>query len=337
MKQIISTFAIGILAATPAFAAKIAGTGASFPDPVYQSWSAGYNKATGNQVNYNAIGSSGGIKQIKAKTVIFGATDAPMKAADLEKYGMVQFPTVIGGVVPIVNINGVSAGKMKLTGNVLADIYLGKIKTWNDPAIQKLNPGVRLPSSKIITVHRSDGSGTTHIFSTYLSQVSSTWKSSVGVSKSLQWPTDKQGTGSGAKGNAGIAGLVKRVPNSIGYVEYAYAKQNKLAYTKLQNLAGNFVSPSDDTFAAAANVDWTKHPGFALTITNQGHRNAWPISSATFILMYKNPADKAQSKEALKFFDWAYTHGDSAAKALDFVPLPAKTKNAVRAEWKKIK
>lgn len=337
MKRIITTLAVGVLASTSAMAATVTGAGASFPAPVYADWAAAYTKATGNKVNYQSCGSSCGVKQIKNKTVVFGASDKPLKASELQKLGMIQFPTVIGGVVPIVNVSGVRAGKMRLTGPVLADIYAGKIKTWNDPAIAKLNPGMKLPSKKITTVMRSDGSGTTYIFTTYLSQVSSSWKNSVGAGKALKWPTAKTGTGTAAKGNAGIASMVKRIPNSIGYVEYAYAKQNKLAHTQLRNRAGNFVQPSDDTFAAAAKVNWSKYPGFALTITNQGDKKAWPISSATFILMYKNPADKTKSDEAIKFFDWAYTSGNAAAAKLDYVALPKSTKDAVRKEWKKIK
>lgn len=335
MKRILATLAVGILCSVSASAATVTGAGASFPKPVYSYWASDYHKATGNRVNYQSIGSSGGIKQILAKTVDFGASDAPMSASDLRKHGLVQFPMVIGGVVPIVNIKGVGPGKMRLTGDVLAKIYLGKIKRWNDPAIVRLNPGLNLPNEKITTIFRSDGSGTTYVFTNYLSQVSPTWKSKVGVNKSIKWPT--MATGMGGKGNEGVTNYVSRVNNSIGYVEYAYAKQNKLSYTQLKNRAGRYVMPSDDTFAAAAKVDWTKVPGFSLMITNQPDAKAWPISAATFILMHKNPKNPTASKEALKFFDWSFNNGDGAAKKLDFVPLPNETKAAIRQEWKKIK
>lgn len=338
MKRLLVSTAVGLLCTVSmgaASAATVTGAGASFPKPVYAQWASDYNKATGNRINYQSIGSSGGIKQILAKTVDFGASDAPMSASDLTKHGLVQFPMVIGGVVPIVNIDGVGPGQMRLNGTILADIYLGKIKKWNDPAITRLNPTLRLPNAPITTVFRSDGSGTTYVFTNYLSQVSSDWKSKVGVNKSIKWPTSS--TGAGGKGNEGVTSYVSRMKNSIGYVEYAYAKQNKLSYTQLKNRSGNYVMPSDDTFAAAAKVDWTRVPGFSLMITNQGDPKAWPISAATFILMHKQAKDPAASQEALKFFDWAFNNGDNAAKQLDFVPLPNQTKAAIRQEWKKIK
>ncbi len=314
-------------------AVSITGAGATFPQPVYAKWASDYQKATGNQVNYQGIGSSGGIKQIQAKTVDFGATDAPMTAAELNQSGLIQFPTVVGGIVPVVNVAGVGAGQMKLSGPVLADIYLGKITQWNDAKIKALNPGLNLPAAKITTVNRSDGSGTTYNFTNYLSQVSSDWKSKVGVDKTVNWPNAASSVG--GKGNDGVASSVQRAPNSIGYVEYAYAKQNKLAYTQMQNRAGKFVSPDDSTFAAAANINWAKFPGFAVTITNMPTANAWPISAATFILIPKNGG--AKSQEAVKFFNWALTNGNASATALDYVPLPEATKTAVRNEFKKIK
>ncbi|WP_442966557.1 phosphate ABC transporter substrate-binding protein PstS [Psychrobacter sp. I-STPA10] len=335
MKRMLVTLAVGVLCSASATAATVTGAGASFPQPIYSQWASDYNKATGNQINYQSIGSSGGIKQILAKTVDFGASDAPMSAAELNKNGLIQFPTVVGGVVPIVNVNGVAAGKMRLTGDVLAKIYLGEITKWNDPAIQSINPSLKLPDSTITTAFRSDGSGTTYVFTNYLSQVSSTWKNKVGVDKTVKWPTSA--TGVGGKGNEGVSSLVSRVNNSIGYVEYAYAKQNKLAYTQLKNRAGNYVQPSDDTFAAAAKVNWSKVPGFSLMITNQPGAQAWPISAATFILMPKNPTNAEASQEAIKFFEWSFKNGNAAATRLDFVPLPESTKNAVRQEWKKIK
>ena len=332
ISQLVSAFVVGF-AGVSASAAMITGAGASFPQPVYAKWSTDYNKSTGNQVNYQSIGSAGGINQILAKTVDFGATDAPMTPADLIKNNLVQFPTVIGGVVPVVNIAGVGAGQLKLSGPVLADIYLGKITTWNDAAIARLNPGVKLPAAKIAPVTRADGSGTTFVYTTYLSQVSSTWKSQVGADKTVKWPN----AAVSGKGNEGVASLVKSVPHSIGYVEYAYAKQNRLAYTQMLNRAGQYVQPDDSTFAAAGNINWAQFPGFSVTITNMPTKNAWPISAATFILVPKNPTDKAKSQEVIKFFDWAMTNGNVQATSLDYVPLPAAAKAAVRNEWKKIK
>ncbi len=332
ISQLVSAFVIGF-SGVSASAAMITGAGASFPQPVYAKWSTDYNKSTGNQVNYQSIGSAGGINQILAKTVDFGATDAPMTPADLIKNNLVQFPTVIGGVVPVVNIAGVGAGQLKLSGPVLADIYLGKITTWNDAAIARLNPGVKLPAAKIAPVTRADGSGTTFVYTTYLSQVSSAWNSQVGADKTVKWPN----AAVSGKGNEGVASLVKSVPNSIGYVEYAYAKQNRLAYTQMLNRAGQYVQPDDSTFAAAGNINWGQFPGFSVTITNMPTKNAWPISAATFILVPKNPTDKAKSQEVIKFFDWAMTNGNAQATSLDYVPLPAAAKAAVRNEWKKIK
>lgn len=326
---LVSVMSGGLMAAT------VTGAGASFPQPVYAQWAQAYQKATGNQINYQSIGSSGGVKQITAKTVDFGATDAPLTKAEQDKQGLVQFPTVIGGVVPVVNIDGVAPGQMKLTGAVLADIYLGKITQWNDAAIAKLNPGMKLPATKITTVFRADGSGTTFNFTHYLNQVSAEWQSKVGSANSVKWPTAS--TGVAGKGNEGVSSYVNRVKNSIGYVEYAYAKQNKMAHTQLQNKAGRFVQPNQASFAAAANTDWKKAPGYHLIITNQGGANAWPIAAATFILVQKNPANKEATQEALKFFDWAFKNSNAAATRLDYVPLPEATKNMVRQTWKEVK
>ncbi|MFW2177539.1 MULTISPECIES: phosphate ABC transporter substrate-binding protein PstS [unclassified Moraxella] len=330
--QLIASVAFAIVG-SQALAVNVTGAGATFPQPIYSKWASEYQKATGNQVNYQGIGSSGGIKQIQAKTVDFGATDAPLSPAELNSSGLVQFPTVIGGVVPVVNIAGVGAGQLKLSGALLADIYMGKITQWNDAKIKALNPTINLPAGKITTVNRSDGSGTTHVFTTYLSQVSGEWKGRVGADKTVKWPNSASSVG--GKGNEGVSSNVQRVANSIGYVEYAYAKQNKLAHVQLQNRAGKFVQPDDSTFAAAGNINWASYPGFAVTITNMPAANAWPISAATFVLIPRTGGAKA--KDAVKFFDWAYTNGNGQAAALDYVPLPESTKAAVRKEWAKIK
>ncbi|WP_435932411.1 phosphate ABC transporter substrate-binding protein PstS [Moraxella bovoculi] len=321
-------------AAIDKVAMNITGAGASFPQPIYVQWAQGFLEKAGGQVNYQSIGSSGGVKQIVAKTVDFGATDSPMSAEELDKEGLVQFPTVIGGVVPIVNIEGVEAGALKLTGDVLAQIYLGDITKWNDPKIAELNPDLTLPDENIVTVFRSDGSGTSFIFTNYLSQVSTKWKDTVGADKTVKWPTAQ--TGTAGKGNEGVATYVGRVKNSIGYVEYAYAKQNNMAHTQLQNAAGQFVQPSQETFAAAADVDWSNTKGFNLVLTNQPSDNAWPLASATFILVHKNPANLDNTKAALTFFDWAFKEGDDMAKGLDYVPLPANVKDLVRKEWEQV-
>ncbi len=313
----------------------VTGAGASFPQPIYVQWAQGFLGATGGKVNYQSIGSSGGVKQISAKTVDFGASDAPLKAEDLQAQGLVQFPTVIGGVVPVVNIAGVASGQLKLTGEVLAEIYLGTITQWNDPKIVELNPDVSLPNEKIITVFRADGSGTSFIFTNYLSQVSAKWQADVGAANTVKWPTAQSGTA--GKGNEGVATYVNRIANSIGYVEYAYAKQNNMAAVQLKNQAGNFVSPSQETFAAAADVDWTSQPNFNLILTNQPAAQAWPLAAATFVLVQKTPTEADKTKAALTFFDWAYTNGDDAAKQLDYVPLPESLKTLVREEWKTIK
>lgn len=307
------------------------GAGASFPAPLYSKWAADYHKATGVKINYQSVGSSAGVKQIEAKTVDFGASDEPLKDEELAKKGLVQFPTVIGGIVPVVNIKGVAPGQLKLSGQVLGDIYLGKITKWNDAAIKDLNPGVALPDATIAPVRRADGSGTTFGFTNYLSKVNAEWKEKVGEGKAVNWPT-----GAGGKGNEGVAAFVGRLPNSIGYVEYAYVKQNKLTYAQLQNKEGVYVSPDDESFkAAAAGADWTK--SFYQILTNQPGKNAWPITSATFILMHKTQDKPAQATTTLKFFDWAYKQGDKTAADLDYVPMPDAVKNVIFKSWDGIK
>ena len=307
------------------------GAGASFPAPLYSKWAADYNKATGVKINYQSVGSSAGIKQIEAKTVDFGASDEPLKDEELAKKGLVQFPTVSGGIVPVVNIKGIQPGQLKLTGQVLGDIYLGKISKWNDEAIKALNPGVNLPDATIAPVRRADGSGTTFGFTNYLSKVNAEWKEKVGEGKAVNWPT-----GAGGKGNEGVAAFVGRLPNSIGYVEYAYVKQNKLTYTQLQTAGGTFVSPDDATFkAAAAGADWAK--SFYQILTNQPGKEAWPITSATFIIMHKAQDKPAQAAASLKFFEWAYKSGDKTATDLDYVPMPDAVKNVIFQSWGQIK
>lgn len=311
-----------------AFAADITGAGATFPAPVYSKWADAYQKATGTKVNYQAIGSGGGIKQITAKTVDFGASDMPLKDADLNKDGLLQFPTVIGGVVPVINLPGVKAGELMLTGEVLGKIYLGEIKKWNDPAIAKLNPKAKLPDQDILVVRRADASGTSFIFTNYLSKVNAEWKSKVGEGTTVNWPT-----GTGGKGNEGVAAFVQRLGGAIGYVEYAYAKQNHMTHVNLQNASGAVVQPTAEAFkAAAAGAEWNK--SFYQILTNQPGKDAWPIAGATFILLHKTQDKPAQGAEVMKFFDWAYKGGDDAAKALDYVPLPDVVKNQIRTTWK---
>ncbi|CAM3687418.1 phosphate ABC transporter substrate-binding protein PstS [Rahnella bruchi] len=317
------------LTAMSAFAAtNLTGAGGTFPAPVYAKWADAYQKATGTQVNYQGIGSSGGVKQIIAKTVDFGASDAPMKDEDLAKNGLFQFPTVIGGVVLAVNIPGIKSGQLTLDGATLGDIYLGKIKKWNDAAITKLNPGVKLPDTNIAVVRRADGSGTSYVFTSYLAKVSSEWKDKIGAGSTVNWPT-----GLGGKGNDGVAAFVQRLPGSIGYVEYAYAKQNNLAYTKLVDADGKAISPTEESFSAAAKgADWSKT--FAQDLTNQKGDNAWPISSTTFILVYKDQQDAAKGTEVLKFFDWAYKNGNKLTTDLDYAALPDSVVEQIRAAWK---
>ena len=331
----IKWLALSLVAASlsiSAQAAEVTGAGASFPAPIYAKWADAYQKATGNKINYQSIGSGGGIKQITARTVDFGASDMPLNAEALAKDGLVQFPTVIGGVVPVVNLADIKPGQLKLTGAVLADIYLGKILKWNDKALVELNPGLKLPDQDIGVVRRADGSGTTFIFSNYLSKVSPEWKQKVGEGTAVQWPV-----GLGGKGNEGVSAFVMRLPGSIGYVEYAYAKQNKMTHAILKNAAGNFVAPDDLAFkAAAANADWTKS-AFAEILTEQSGKEAWPITGATFILMHKLEEKPAQAAEALKFFEWSYKNGGKLAEELDYVALPDSLVKLIHASWEQIK
>jgi phosphate transport system substrate-binding protein len=307
------------------------GAGASFPAPLYSKWASDYNKATGIKINYQSVGSGAGINQISAKTVDFGASDAPLSDEDLKTKGLMQFPTVVGGVVPVVNIKGITPGQLKLTGPVLADIYLGKISHWNDAAIKALNTGVNLPDSPIAVIRRADGSGTSFIFTNYLSKVSPDWKSKVGEGTAVNWPT-----GAGGKGNEGVAAFLSRLPDSIAYVEYAYVKQNKLNYVQMQNSAGSYVAPDDLTFkAAAAGADWAK--SFYQILTNQPGKDSWPITGATFILMHKKQDKPAQATTTLKFFDWAYKNGDKTATDLDYVPMPDSVKQVIEKSWADIR
>lgn len=313
-------------------AAEITGAGATFPYPIYAKWAEAYKQKTGIGMNYQSIGSGGGIKQIVAKTVDFGASDAPLKLDQLEKDGLVQFPMVMGGVVPVVNIGGVGPGQMKLTGKLIADIYLGRISKWSDPQIAEVNPGLKLPAQDITVVHRSDGSGTTFIFTNYLAKVSAEWKDKVGNAASVSWPAP---TSSGGKGNEGVASFVQRIKGAIGYVEYAYAKQNRMAYTLVQNREGTFSAPSDKSFqAAAASADWKNAPGFYEILTDEPGRDSWPITGATFILMHKSQADAAKARDVLKFFDWAYQNGDAMALELDYIPMPDDVVKLVQSAWK---
>jgi phosphate transport system substrate-binding protein len=314
--------------ALSATAAEITGAGASFPAPIYAKWAEAYEKAAGVRMNYQSIGSSGGIRQIQAKTVDFGASDAPLKPEDLEEHGLIQFPTVIGGVVPVVNVKGLVPGQLRLTGEVLGDIYLGKIAKWNDKAIAALNPGVSLPDQAIGVVRRADGSGTTFIFTNYLAKVNADWKQKVGEGTAVKWPT-----GLGGKGNEGVAAFVQRVPGAIGYVEYAYAKQNKLAHVSIQNADGAFVQPDDAGFgAAAASADWSR-AAFYEILTNKPGKVSWPITGATFILIHKSAEKSEQLAAVLKFFDWAYANGDGLAFELDYVPIPDSVVKQVHTAW----
>jgi phosphate transport system substrate-binding protein len=312
-----------------AFAADISGAGATFPYPVYAKWADSYKKETGVGLNYQSIGSGGGIKQIKAKTVTFGASDAPLPGKELDESGLAQFPMVMGGIVPVVNLDGIAPGDLTIDGPTLAQIFLGTIKKWDDPAIAKLNPGAKLPSKAIALVHRSDGSGTTYNFTYYLSEVSPDWKTKVGTNTAVQWPA-----GIGAKGNEGVANNVANTKGSIGYVEYAYAKQNKLTYTKMVNKAGKTVQPTAESFqAAAANADWKSQPGYGVILANQPGDQSWPMTAATWILIYKKPGDTVSTAEALKFFAWSYGKGANMAKDLDYVPMPDKVVTDVQKMW----
>ncbi len=322
--------AASLLIAGNALATDITGAGATFPYPIYAKWADAYKTQTGIGLNYQSIGSGGGIKQIEAKTVDFGASDMPLKPEELDKNGLMQFPTVMGGVVPVVNINGIEAGQLKLDGKVLAAIYLGKITKWNDPEIAALNQGLNLPAEDITVVHRSDGSGTTFIFTNYLSKVSPDWKSGVGEGTSVSWKT-----GTGGKGNEGVASYVQRIKNSIGYVEYAYALQNKMTHVEMKNREGKFVAPNAESFkAAAAGAKWAKAPGFYEILTDEPGKDSWPISGATFILMHKVQEKPENAKEVLKFFQWAYASGDQMAESLDYIPMPDSVVKLIEKAWK---
>ena len=325
----IAAAAIAAAFAVPANAADISGAGATFPYPIYAKWADSYKKETGVGMNYQSIGSGGGIKQIKAKTVTFGATDAPLSGKELDESGISQFPMVMGGIVPVINVDGIKPGDLTLDGATLAKIFLAEIKSWDDPVIAKLNPGAKLPKQAIAIVHRSDGSGTTFNFAYYLAEVNADWKSKVGVSTALQWPA-----GIGAKGNEGVANNVANTKGSIGYVEYAYAKQNKLTYTKMINKAGKAVLPTAEAFqAAAANADWKSQPGYGVILANQPGDTSWPMTAATWILIYKKPQDAATTAEALKFFAWSFAKGGKAAEELDYVPMPANVVKDIQSSW----
>ena len=318
-----------VIASTSAFAADITGAGATFPFPVYSKWADAYKKETGSGLNYQSIGSGAGIKQIQAKTVTFGATDMPLKPEQLEKDGLVQWPMVMGAIVPVVNLEGIKPGELVFDGATLASIYLGKITKWDDPSIAKLNPKLKLPSAAIAVVRRSDGSGTTFNFTDYLSKANDEWKTKVGSGTAVEWPT-----GVGAKGNEGVAGNVSQTKNSIGYVEYAYAKQNNLTYAAMVNKAGKIVQPTVAAFqAAAANADWANAAGYYLILTDQPGEASWPITAATFILMRKEPTDKAASAEAIKFFKWAFANGDKIAEDLDYIPMPEPVAKLIEKTW----
>jgi phosphate transport system substrate-binding protein len=334
-RRFLAPAALAAALALPQFAAAadITGAGATFPYPIYAKWADAYKKATGTGMNYQSIGSGGGIKQITAKTVNFGASDMPMKAEDLEKNGLMQFPAIMGGVVPVYNLKGIGAGEIKFTGELLASIYLGKIKKWNDAAIAGANPGVKLPDVNITVVHRSDGSGTTFLWTNYLSKASADWKGAVGEGTSVKWPA-----GVGGKGNEGVASYVQKINGSLGYVEYAYAKQNKLTAGQMRNRAGKFVSPDDTSFkAAAAGAEWTKTPGMGVVLTDQPGDASWPVTGASFILIHKSQEKPEAGREVLKFFSWAFANGQKMADELDYVPMPEPVIKVIQAEWKNIK
>ncbi|QNA88669.1 phosphate ABC transporter substrate-binding protein PstS [Massilia sp. Dwa41.01b] len=332
MKQVLVSIAVAAatLAATAAQAVNITGAGATFPYPIYAKWAEMYKAASGNGLNYQSVGSGAGIKQIKAKTVDFGASDMPLPAAELAEAGLFQFPAVMGGVVPVVNLPGVTPGQVRLTGAVLADIFMGRITRWNAQPIAALNPGVKLPADDITVVHRADSSGTTFLFTNYLSQASADWKLKVGAGTAVKWAT-----GVGGKGNEGVAANVQRIKGGIGYVEWAYAKKNRMAHTQLQNRDGAFLQPDDEAFkAAAASADWARVPGFAVVLTNQPGKASWPITGASYILVHKAQLNAATGKEVLKFFDWAYKNGDAAAAELDYVPMPDAVTKLVQDAWR---
>ena len=333
MKQLLATIIIGTTAAfasTATLAADITGAGSTFAYPIYSKWAEMYKKTSGNGLNYQSIGSGAGIKQIKAKTVDFGASDMPLSVEELNEAGLMQFPTIMGGVVTIVNLDGVAPGQLKLTGPVVADIYLGKITKWNDQAIAALNPGVKLPAEDITVVHRADGSGTSFLFTNYLSQTNPDFKAKIGAGTAVKWVV-----GVGGKGNDGVAANVQRIKGSIGYVEWAYSKKNKLAHTQLKNHDGNFLQPDDDNFkAAAANADWVKAPGFGVVLTDQPGKAAWPITGVTYAIVHKSQADAAKGKEVLNFFNYAFKNGAGAATELDYVPMPDSVTKLIEASWK---
>ena len=322
--------------AITAHATDITGAGATFPFPIYAKWAEGYKKVSNVNLNYQSIGSSGGIKQINSKTVTFGATDAPVKGEDLDKNNQVQFPAVLGGVVPVFNIDGFKPGDLRINGTVLAEIFMGRITKWNDPKIVALNSGKTLPNQSITVVHRADGSGTTFIFTDYLNEVSQDWRATVGKGAAVKWPA---ASSVGGKGNEGVAANVERVKGSIGYVEYAYAKKNKIPHFKMENRNGLYVDPDDSTFAAAAaNADWFSVSGMGISLVNQRGTSVWPITGASFIIMYKDPAEKKASQEVLKFFDWSWKNGKKDALDLDYVPLPDSLTNQIRQKvWTQIK
>ena len=333
LQQMVKSLVAGVATLavlSSACAADMTGAGATFPYPIYAKWAESYMAATGNGLNYQSVGSGAGIKQIKAKTVDFGASDMPLKVEELEADGLMQFPAIMGGVVPVINLEGIKPGQLKLTGEVLAAIYLGKITKWVAPEIALLNPGVKLPTEDITVVHRADGSGTSFLFTDFLSKSSPEFKTTVGSGTAVKWPV-----GVGGKGNEGVAANVQRIKNSIGYVEFAYAKKNKMEYTQLKNKDGQFVEPNDDSFkAAAANAEWTKTPGYGVVLTNQAGKASWPITGASFILMHKVQADGVKAKEILKFFDWSYANGGAMATELDYVPMPAAVVKLVQDAWK---
>jgi phosphate transport system substrate-binding protein len=328
MKKLFATL-LAMIAVTVS-AQEITGAGATFPAPLYSKWASEYNKATNIRINYQSVGSGAGIKQIEAKTVIFGASDMPLTDEKLKESGLFQFPTVIGGVVPVINLKGIEPGQLRLTGTVIADIFLGKITKWNDNAIKVLNPTLALPEQAITVVRRADGSGTTFIWTNYLSKVSKEFKDTIGDGTAVNWKV-----GAGGKGNEGVAAMVRQLPGTLGYVEFAYVKQTKMNWVNVQNSSGTWVAPTEDAFkAAAANADWNKT--YYQILTNQEGKEAWPISGATFILVHTKPTDAAAAKTAINFFDWAFTNGDKAADDLDYVALPLAVKNKIRADWKKL-
>jgi phosphate transport system substrate-binding protein len=333
MKHLLVSILIGSTAALASgitLAADMTGAGATFPYPIYAKWAEMYKKATGNGLNYQSVGSGAGIKQIKAKTVDFGASDMPLQAAELNEAGLFQFPAIMGGVVTVVNLEGVTPGQLKLTGPVVADIYLGKITKWNDPAIAALNPGVKIPAEDITVVHRADSSGTSFLFTNYLSQTNPDFKAKIGAGTAVKWTV-----GVGGKGNDGVAANVQRIKGAIGYVEWAYAKKNKMSHTQLKNHDGQFLQPDDDAFkAAAANAEWTKTPGFAVVLTDQPGKAAWPITGVSYILMHKQQENAEKGREVIKFFDYAFKNGDAAATELDYVPLPDAVTKLVADAWK---